>query len=480
MTDSILTDAFQKSLLCALLLLFGCTYETTSQRDYEPWKESARDDLRQRDISVDQISTEVDRGDLTDQEIQELRDIKSYVRKNLPVDEIRWTYKLKQAGPIVQTWLGPQYIYAETKDFHLYAIDRKTGNPEWMFSLHGRIEFRPTFVKGVPSQKIKLRNRIESLESKLDSVRAETGNKQERIRELTSQLDVARNRRQQLINVDRVYLVVGTTLYVLDREFGSQIDRVQLDFSPASQPYANRDRVVIPGYYKNYVHFLDASNFSNQIQERVRMEEPVEIPIRSVKNLYLLATDGGVLYALNQNQEWQWVKETDGPIAAPPAVWKDQVYLASKGMQIYGLSRFTGRNIWTHQLSTPISTTPWISPPNVYVRDEQRRLHAFDLKEGDKKWMRTNGPNSFLFRNKRQVITHNPSEKKVYVLSDESGKTLSTGQYKRFDYIHANSQNPFFLLADRNGNFVSARASTIGIAWDQVGPDPAQNAKNQE
>ncbi len=463
-------------LLLSVVLVtlpYGCTTdETSSQQDYEPWKESAEGKRRQREITADDLSDDVKRGPVSKGEIRELRNSKSYVRKNLPVDKINWTYHLEDAAPIVQAWLGPEYIYAETEDYHLWAIDRDSGNPKWKFILHGRIDFRPTFVHGIPRQKIQLKKKIQTLESRLASLRKEVGENREKIRELTSDLDVARNQHQELVDVDRVYVVVGTTMYVLDREFGTQLDRVSLSFSPSSRPYATRNRVIIPGYYRNYVHFLNTSNFTEQTEERVRMDQPVEVPIQSTGNLFLLGTDKGVLYALDSNQKWQWAKQTDGPISAAPAIWKDQIFLGSDGMQIYALSRFTGENTWTHQLSTPIRKTPWVSSPHLYVRDEKNRFHAFALETGEKRWTRTSGPTSFLFKNGSQILTHNPSRKTTYVLSEESGKTLSTGSYDRFDYIFRNDREPVFLLATRGGTFVSADASKIGIAWEKVGPDP--------
>jgi len=476
--SSICSVLLSMVLIATTGLIGGCTTDGTSRRDYEPWKKSAEGKLRRKDISADQLSPGTGSGEVTDEEIKQLRASKTYVRKNLPVRDIKWTYKLKNAAPIVQTWLGPQYIYAETEDFHLWAINRNTGEPVWQFTLHGRIDFRPTFVRGIPQQKIQLRQKIEQLESDLASAR--TVDNRQKIQQITSDLDVARNKRQELVNADRLYLVVGTTMYVLDREFGSQLHRMQLDFSPASRPFATRNRVIIPGQYRHYVHFIDSSSFTELISERVRMEDSIEVPIRATGNLFLLSSSRGTLYALNENQEWEWLKKTDGPISAPPRTWKDRILLASEGMQIYALSKFTGENLWTRQLETPVKTSPWVSPPHLYVRDDKQRFHAFTIDEGDKSWTRTEGPRSFLFRNGSQIITHNPRTKKTFTLSDDSGKTLSTGRYDRFDYIFTNNRNPVFLLGTREGTFVAARASKIGLAWDKVGPDPNKTDDTSE
>ncbi len=407
-----------------------------------------------------------DRSRVSEEELREIRTAKEAVTNNLPVKQIEWTSHLGFDEEVVNVWSDAQYLYLETEGHDLWAVSRRTGNPVWTYSFSGPLKFPPTTVMGVPEQVLSAEEELREVNNKLSTEKAAINPDQEEIKELQSRQSDLQSRLESIRSRDYLFLIVGPTLHVVNRKYGNQLNRKSLDFAPSAQPFSTGNRLVIPGYTRNFIYFYNTEKgLKEQLDERVRMDSPVVTQLNQVEDLFLIPTQGGTLYGYSLENGWVWRKKTDGEIAARPVSYEGNVILASRGMQLYSLNRFSGNENWTRHLETPISQTPWITGSTIYVRDEKNRFLAVRGDSGETKWRHKSGPRSFLFQNKGQVYAKNSSEQQVYVLSGNDGQVVNTGTYSGFSYLLQNRRRPVFLLVSKHGLIVSARAAEAGVEF---------------
>lgn len=396
-------------------------------------------------------------------ELEEIRTAKQRMKETLPIKRYEWTNNLGFDKRVVDAWTGAQHIYLETSSHDLWAISRRTGDAVWVYSLTSSLKFPPTLVSNLPSQVRDVEQQMREVQDQLSTERAKITPDEERISELQSNLDSLRSQLDSLRSNDRLYLIAGTTLHAVDRKLGTQEDQISLTFAPSAQPFANKNRLVIPGYGRDFVHFYPHDTLNENLDERVRLDSPIKTRINQTEDLFLLPASSGTLYGYSLDEGWVWRKDTGGELEARPVLHDGNVILGSRGMELFSLNRFSGNSNWVSQFETPISETPHVSDSSIFVHDEKDRFSAVNAESGELKWRHKDGPDAFLFRNGNQVYAKREDTRTVSVMSAEDGDVLNTGSYEPFAYLLPNKQEPVFLLISDHGLILSARAARAGV-----------------
>ncbi len=442
-------------LILPVILLLAC-----SGTAYDHYMEQAESKYRRSPQKVEFVPEKPEKpeGEVSQRVINKQRDLRSYVKKNLPVKEVNWEYTMEDTT-FRNVWYGPRNIYVETESYSLWAIDPKTGNPKWEYTLNGHLDYRPAFVQGVPEEKASLVKGIEELESDLAAERGKPNPNTTRINTLQNQLDNLRVQRQNLNEEDRIYLLIGTRLYVVDREFGTQLMRRDLGFPPAAPPMATKSILAIPGIRNFTVHFLNANTLWEM--EKFAPMGLVGSQPNHIDPMFLYTSFDGNLYAYEGGGDLSWNITTGAPVEARPVTWKHYIYFGSKDMQFYCVNQQSGNILWSQQVGSAITKNATVSSPNVYVLAEDQNFYSFDLLEGTLNW-NLKGPKKFLFRSNPRVYTTKPGEKQILAINDRTGEILHRYSYKPFDFVLRNHRKPNFLMATKDGTILSAKESDIG------------------
>lgn len=121
----------------------------------------------------------------------------------------------------------------------------------------------------------------------------------------------------------------------------------------------------------------------------------------ATKTLFV-ATDAGIVHALDEQGSERWRFETGKPIKAQPAVIADALFVASDSGYLYKLDKQSGRELWRAKVDEgsppriPVNEpkTRWDRYGSSIVADETRayvasrdnHLYALDLKTGAQQW----------------------------------------------------------------------------------------------
>ncbi len=408
-------------------------------------------------------SQHANQANVSQAELEEIRAAKQRIKRNLPVQQFQWANHLALDSQVVDAWAGAQHLYLETEGHDLWAISRRTGDAVWVYSLKSPLKFPPTLVSNLPSRVSDVERQMREVNEQLSTEQAKFSPDEERLSELQTNLEDLRSQLNSLRENDRIYVIAGTTLHAVDRKLGTQVDQKTLTFAPSAQPFASSNRLVIAGYRRNFVHFFPHDTLNENLDERVRLDSPVEVGMNQTENIYLLPASSGTLYGYSLEEGWVWRKETGGELQARPVVHEGNVILGSRSMELFSLNRFSGNNNWVSYFETPISQEPQVADSSIYVHDEKNRFSAVDASSGEVNWRRENGPNSILFRNNDQVYAKHEDSSTVSVLSQSDGEVLNKGSYKPFAYLLPNPQSPVFLLISDHGLILSARAAKAGV-----------------
>lgn len=140
------------------------------------------------------------------------------------------------------------------------------------------------------------------------------------------------------------------------------------------------------------------------VKWRTQVDAPVwaglEHDVRS--GLLFVATDAGVVYALDANGQPQWKFETGKPIKARPAAIGSSVFVHSDSGFAYKLDARTGKEQWRANIDAGSPARIPVNEPktrwdrygssfvsdgkHVYVGSRDNHLYALDIRTGKQKW----------------------------------------------------------------------------------------------
>ena len=208
---------------------------------------------------------------------------------------------------------------------------------------------------------------------------------------------------------DKVAMVSGTMLYVLNAEDGKEIFHKRIEGAPGGSPALSDDFVFVPavngrmeaypvGKKKNLFKWTFAST-GNIFSDAIIAEDQV-VWCTSTGYLYAAYTTGkGVSYRF----------DSAGRLLAPATSYEDIIMVAGANGNVYGIDARRGKQRWRASVGEGVGLPALAVAGTLYVGTEMNMLHALDAETGLEKWTAAGLD---------QVVS--VSEKHVYAVNQQS------------------------------------------------------------
>lgn len=375
-------------VFCSISLLIGCRYNKCLNCK----------------IKKDEVSQE--KGIDNFQNLTKEKKFKE-LQKNLKVTPLftKW-YHILDNSKIEKLYLVDDLLIAESDKNTLFAFDRKTGIPKWVYKVGTVVDYKPEIYK------------------------------------------------------DKVYILGMAKLHILDKKTGSVLVKKELDFVPSS-PMAISGNKIYMGAWDSFLYALNTKNGDREW--RYRIDGLIHgKPLIVDGTLYFSGTDQKV-YAINAHNgvtDYSWGKngyyKTRGPNTTnlvgdsqPPIV-----YTGSRDYNLYSFNRITGELRWKFESGGEIIHPVHKIGNSIYTVSSRTLkkdtvLYVVDSETGNKKWSIDKGV-WFLFPGKyHDWILKN--DKTVVAIKNINGKIKSKHNLGIFDLFITNTKDNIGYLATSDG-----------------------------
>ncbi|MGZ0169105.1 MAG: outer membrane protein assembly factor BamB family protein [Planctomycetales bacterium] len=269
-------------------------------------------------------------------------------------------------------------------------------------------------------------------------------------------------------NDDRVLVIVGTTLYALDKLDGDLIWELSLPNSASTSPSVDNRRLYY-GTLDGSVYAYDLKKIEELHNDNLlpqwtniallwRYKAAGEITTQPISNGLTLkfASRDNSLYSLTAaDRTLQWQFETDRPVSAPLGHSPGFVYLASEDFNVFCIKQDTGSVRWQFVAGLPIRKEVRIIGDNVYVFPHLGGVYCISRVSGERRWKKAY-MEDFVGATKNLVfLTDNLGQ--VAVLSSKDGAPIGSLKLKDFPIRYGNELTDRIYMATKSGLIVCIR-----------------------
>ena len=221
---------------------------------------------------------------------------------------------------------------------------------------------------------------------------------------------------------DKVAMVSGTMLYVLNSSDGKEIYHKRIEGAPGGSPALSEDFVFVPsvngrmeaypvGKKKNLFKWTFAST-GNIFSDAIIAADQV-VWCTSTGYLYAaFATGKGVSYRF----------DSTGRLLAPATAHDDIIMVAGANGNVYGIDVRRGKQRWRTSVGEGVALPALSVAGTLYVGTETNVLHALDAKNGTEKWT-TPGLDQVVSVSEKHVYAVN-QQSDVAVIDSETGDII--------------------------------------------------------
>lgn len=271
-------------------------------------------------------------------------------------------------------------------------------------------------------------------------------------------------------NDDIILIVVGITLYAIDKFGGDVLWEVRLPRQPSTSP-AIDERYVYIGALDGSIFAFDLRKIRELYQEnllpqwsehslkwRFKTGKEISTPAVSIPPMVNFASRDGSLYSVEiESRKLRWQFETDEPIAAPLASAQDSLILASEDFNVYCISatrsgtdvQSNGRVRWEFISGFPVYKAPCIVGNHVYLTPERGGMFCLSVDRGFQRWWRPNVV-EFLAASRSHIYASDRLGN-VLILSREDGAVVGALPLRRFSVRVHNDRTDRLYLATPDG-----------------------------
>ncbi len=221
---------------------------------------------------------------------------------------------------------------------------------------------------------------------------------------------------------DKVALVSGTVLYVLQSDNGKEIFNKRIDGAPGGSPVLSNDYVFVPivngrveaypvGKKQNLFKWTFSSS-GNIFSDPIIAEDKV-VWCTSAGYLYAAYSDGkGISYRF----------DSTGQLIPPATVHNDTIMVAGSNGNVYALDANRGKQSWRSSVGEGISLPALSVAGMLYVGTEGNTLHALSAETGDQKWV-VSGLDQVVSVSEKHVYAVN-QRSDVAIIDSETGDVI--------------------------------------------------------
>jgi outer membrane protein assembly factor BamB len=415
-----------------------------------------------------------------------------------------WYYKLTDKE-IARITLGSEFLYVETPDHRIVAMDRFNGVVKWIYEVDTRtpLDWPPIEAYGVPDEIRQKETELRAAKRKVEDIVKEKGPGKES-QEQQKKVDNIREQLRQAQNGDNVYFISQHVMYCLVRTTGTLLwsRRLSHEFSASGQPFAIRSDIFVPGGNLSRVWRLSVEgkgrsvtfyrtsigSHDKQVTNRPLYEDPA---------LYFVSHDGSV-YSYNQDGNLNWTYPTEDELRADPVIYKYKkmykdpagkdrpldtkfLYVGGFDHAFYALDAAGGNLVWKYETAGQIKSPAVARGETVYVKTENGALFALDAtpmhgekpdgsfvvppvgqgwpwrRSGTLRWKLPLGER-FVVKGKDHVYVLGPN-REIYKLNEWTGEVIGRYPMNLFQHIVTNAQDDILYLAHPSGHIFALRES---------------------
>lgn len=200
-------------------------------------------------------------------------------------------------------------------------------------------------------------------------------------------------------NENLAMVVVGTTLYAIDKRTGHITWTLILPGQPSTAPGVDEEQV--------YVGTLDGSVYAfslrkiRQLYQEQRLpqwsaeamvwrvaaaKEITSPPVPSGRAVSFCSRDGSLYSVGAKDKQLIFQLETNGAIIAPLATSGKIQFLASEDNTFFAVNSQNGRIIWDFTSGLPIRRPPFVIGNDLYLTPDRGGMYCLNANEGTQRW----------------------------------------------------------------------------------------------
>ena len=200
-------------------------------------------------------------------------------------------------------------------------------------------------------------------------------------------------------NEDLALVIVGSTMYGVDKQTGRTIWTLVLPGQPSTGPSIDDNQV--------YVGTLDGSVYAFSLKKirqlyreqrlpqwshealvwRYKAAKEVTSPPIVTGRVVNFASRDGSLYSVGAaDRKLLYQLQTDAPIVAPLARLGKALYMASEDNHFYALNVDNGRVLWEFTSGLPIRRAPFAVANDLYITPDRGGLYCLNAANGAQRW----------------------------------------------------------------------------------------------
>jgi outer membrane protein assembly factor BamB len=200
-------------------------------------------------------------------------------------------------------------------------------------------------------------------------------------------------------NESLALVVVGTTLYAIEKKTGNVTWTLILPGQPSTAPGIDEEQV--------YVGNLDGSVYAfslrkvRQLYQEQRLpkwsaeamvwratasKEITSPPVPSGRTVSFCSRDGSLYSVAALNKQLIYQLETNGAIIAPLATSGRIQYLASEDNTFFAINSQNGRILWDFSSGLPIRRAPYVIGNDLYLTPDRGGMYCLNATDGSQRW----------------------------------------------------------------------------------------------
>ncbi len=200
-------------------------------------------------------------------------------------------------------------------------------------------------------------------------------------------------------NENLAMVVVGTTLYAIEKKSGNISWTLTLPGQPSTAPGVDEDFVYV-GNLDGSVYAFSLRKVRQLFQEQRlpkwsaeaivwRAQAAKEItspPLPSGRSVSFCSRDGSLYSVGTTDKTLIYQLETNGAIVAPLASSGKMQFMASEDNTFFAINSQNGRIVWEFTTGLPIRRAPFVVGGDLYLTPDRGGMYCLNAVDGTQRW----------------------------------------------------------------------------------------------
>ncbi|HEY0984700.1 MULTISPECIES: outer membrane protein assembly factor BamB family protein [unclassified Schlesneria] len=269
-------------------------------------------------------------------------------------------------------------------------------------------------------------------------------------------------------NETEAMIIVGSTMYGLDKRTGRTIWTLVLDGQPSTGPAAD-DTQVYYGTIDGMLHAYSLSKIQRLFEQRRLPQWSLEAQVWTFKagkeitsppitngRVVNFASRDGSLYSISAaNRKLIYQLETDQAIVAPLASHGSNMFMASEDLTFFALDLFKGKIRWEFTSGLPVRKAPVAFDNELYVIPDRGGLYSLDPNTGDRRWWKPDLTHFIAATG--DAVAASDVDGNLVMISRENGAAIGSLPLHRFVVRPSNDRTDRIYMATEAGLVICLR-----------------------